>query len=171
MNADSKFKTRLNAPDPKTDMIPFVGTLFLLIMFFSVTVTTVQVSGIKINLPSSKLTDDIFTERCVVTVDKDGKVFWNDRIISDIRTDLGAEFNRLKGEDANPDFPGGERRRTVVLRCDTRSEYKVPMQVMALAFSNDINVIVALSPEKKSETDYDTPSAESDSAKPADGEK
>ncbi len=153
-----KLKTRLKPLDPKTDVVPFLGVFFLLIMFFSITVTTVQVSGIKINLPPAQVTDDIFTERCVVTVDKDNKVFWNDRLINNIRVELGKEFNNIKSSVASD---GKDMRiskiHTVVLRCDTEAEYKVPMEIMALAFSNDINIIVALNAVKKQETDYDKP--------------
>ena len=154
-----RFRTKLKPLDPKTDIMPFISVFFLLIMFFAITVTTVQVSGIKINLPSAGVTDDFFAERCIVTVDKDNKVFWNDKLIKDISVELGQEFNKIKSSNTG-DSKGSDKiaqSRTIVLRCDTAAEYKIPMEIMALAFANDINVLVALATEKKVETDYDSP--------------
>lgn len=153
-----RFRTKLKQLDPKTDIVPFLSVFFLLIMFFAITVTTVQVSGIKINLPSAGITDDFFAERCVVTVDKDDKVFWNDKLIKDIGVELGQEFNKIKSSNSGDKGSGKiAKSHTVVLRCDTAAEYKIPMEIMALAFANDINVLVALATEKKVETDYDSP--------------
>lgn len=154
-----RFSTNLKPLPPETDAMPFLGVLFLLLMFFSIAVTTVQVSGIKISLPQSQVTEQIFTERSVITVDKDNKVFWNDRLINDIKVELGKEFNEMKIKDAESkgeNIPS--KRHTVVLRCDVGAEYKTPMEIIALAFSNDINVVLATAPESKKETDYDAPS-------------
>lgn len=80
MNAFKRFKTRkTNAPE--ITMTPLIDTFATLLLIFMVAAPMVQ-NGIKVDLPQGKIKEVGNQQDLVVTLSKDGKVFFNNFPIS-----------------------------------------------------------------------------------------
>jgi biopolymer transport protein ExbD len=63
------------------DITPLLDVVFQLLLFFILTSTLVQ-PGIELDLPESNQSNEALEADLVVSVDREGCVFFNDRIVS-----------------------------------------------------------------------------------------
>ena len=79
-----KIKTRLKIIKGKYFWVHLVDVIFLLLIFFVLSSSFVQVSAINIKLPSTpgQLTS---TEKLVVAIDKNDRYYFNDQVM-DLKT-------------------------------------------------------------------------------------
>ena len=68
---------------PRVDVVPLIDVMFYLVLFFMVFTTfRTSVSGIPVELPSSKKAVNLEQQRVMVTINRQEKVFYDDREIS-----------------------------------------------------------------------------------------
>ena len=79
------------------NIIPFVDIMLVLLAIVLVTSTLIEKKIIPVNLPSSSLSADIKKLEVVITINKDGKIFWNRVPI--VKNELLLKIKSLKKED------------------------------------------------------------------------
>lgn len=100
------------------DIAPLVDVVFLLVIFFAVSTTFLETSGMKLDLPSSSSTAERESREVSVALSAEGQIEFDGRVVA--REDLGALLkSALAGRDS----------KVVVLRADSRTPHG---QVVAL---------------------------------------
>ncbi|WP_395147899.1 ExbD/TolR family protein (plasmid) [Moraxella atlantae] len=116
------------------NLIPLIDIMLVLMIIFLVTATVLNPT-VPINLPKTSAQVNNAPPKVVqVSIDKDGKIFWDDRAIT---------FDELKQrfakESNNADTP------TIQLRADKDSRYDTVAQVLATASENKLTKIAFIS--------------------------
>jgi biopolymer transport protein ExbD len=127
-----KIKTKLKPFTGKPDLTPLVDVLFLLLIFFMLSSSFVQVSGIKVELPEISYNSNLGIEKYVVTIDKNGRVFFNDSPVERWNT-LKEELSRLGSRTESG---------TIILRADSKTDFGTVARIMSLAEEVNLNVFV-----------------------------
>jgi biopolymer transport protein ExbD len=145
MAMGKNFKARFSSRDKifsgAPDFSAFLNVFFLFLIFVIVSSSFVKVSGIKVDLPKASAISNLGVERFVVTIDKNGKIYFNDQEMS--------SWDLLKERFV----AAGPRTGTVVLRADTRAPFGAVSKLMAVAEEAGLNVLVAtVSPGKEKPT-------------------
>jgi biopolymer transport protein ExbD len=142
------FKPTLTQLSGRPDLTPMVDVLFLLLIFFMIGSSFVQVSGVKVNLPKTTTTKNLGIEKYVITLahgEDKNLIYFNDKEVS---------WNQLKQEMAKVrNFSASG---TVVIRADRLIPFGTVVKLMALAENANVAAIVATTPEQKQkETEFD----------------
>lgn len=131
-NSFRSFKTKLEVIHGRPDLTPMIDVVFLLLIFFMLSSSFVQVSGITVNLPSAVISSDASVNKLVVSIDQNNKFYFND--IPMTWEGLTEQLQKCKLQ-WNAD--------TVIIRADKHTEYGVVVRIMSLSRSLDLNVYVA----------------------------
>ena len=126
------FRTKLAIIKGRPDLTPMIDIVFLLLIFFMLSSSFVQVSGITVNLPDAVVSSDTSVNKLVVSIDRNNKFYFND--IPMTWNILTEQLQKCKLQ-WNAD--------TVIIRADKHTEYGVVVRIMSLARSLDLNVYVA----------------------------
>ncbi len=129
-----KIQTRLKISQGRPDFVPFLGVFFLLLIFFMLGSSFIQVSGIPVDLPEAQVRNSFGAKKIIVTVDKRGRIFLNDMEIQE----MGALKTRLL-DIVNT---SAQDRTTIILRADAASAYGTVARIMSLAEDLKINVFL-----------------------------
>ncbi len=130
-----KIKTRLKIIKGKYFFVPLIDVIFLLLIFFVLSSSFVQVSAINIQLPSApaQLTS---AEKLVVTIDSHDRYYFNDQVM-DIKT-LKQQLARISTK-----YQIG----SIIVRADKDTPHGVVTKILAIANSLNLNVYFAVSAE------------------------
>ena len=128
-----KIKTRLKIIKGQYFYVPLIDVVFLLLIFFVLSSSFVQVSSINIRLPSAQgqLTS---AEKLVVTVDKNNKYYFNDQVMN---------LKTLKEQLA--EIATKYQIRSIIVRADKDAPHGVVTRILSLANSLKLNVYFAVS--------------------------
>ncbi|HHT49470.1 MAG TPA: biopolymer transporter ExbD [Firmicutes bacterium] len=111
---------RRQRPTPRIDIVPMIDIMFYLVLFFMLFTTfRTSVSGIPVELPSSNQAAVLEQERVMVTINRQEKVFYDDKEIS--LTRLTQALTPLA--QANPNL-------LVIINADTQVSYGRLIAVM-----------------------------------------
>ena len=144
----ARFKTRLKIFKGLPDMTSAINVVFLLLLFFMLSSSFVQMSGIKINLPETESESETGADKLIISIDRNNKMFFNDEQIGG--KDKQEEWNNLAEKLAH--FVKISRARTVIIVADRDSGYGEIVKLMTLARKNSLNVYAAtVSPESRKE--------------------
>lgn len=132
-----KIQTRLKIHQGCPDLVPFLCLFFLLLIFFMIGSSFVQVSGIPVDLPEIQVRSSFGAKKIIITIDKSGRVFLNDIEISDMA--------RLKTKLLDMASMSQDRT-TIILRADASAEYGTVARIMSLAEDLKINVFLLTTP-------------------------
>jgi len=138
-------RTRLRPVGGRPDLTPMIDVVFLLLIFFMLYSSFVQVSGIRVDLPEvSGVGAGSSIEKLVITVDRQNTFYFNERPMDWEGLQLSlAEF--LARWEAD----------TVIIRADRRTGYGEVARLMALARSLNLNVYLAtLSTEDEGDEEF-----------------
>jgi biopolymer transport protein ExbD len=128
-----KIKTRLKIIKGKYFYVPLVDVIFLLLIFFVLCSSFVQVSAINIKLPSvqGQLTS---AEKLVVTIDKNNRYYFNDQVMN---------LKTLKEQLAK--IATKYHIESIIVRADEKAPHGVVTKVLVLANKLNLNVYFAVS--------------------------
>jgi biopolymer transport protein ExbD len=128
-----KIKTRLKIIKGEYFFVPLVDVIFLLLIFFVLSSSFVQVSAIDIKLPSvqGQLTS---AEKLVVTIDKNNRYYFNDQVM-DLKT-LKEQLAKISTK---------YQIESIIVRADKDTPHGVVTEVLALANTLNLNVYFAVS--------------------------
>ena len=142
------FKPTLTHLNGRPDLTPMVDVLFLLLIFFMIGSSFVQVSGVKVNLPETTTTKNLGIEKSVITLargEDKNLIYFNEKEVS--WNELKQRLARVRNFSASG---------TVVIRADRLIPFGVVAKLMALAESVNVAAIIATTPEQKQqETEFD----------------
>jgi biopolymer transport protein ExbD len=136
------FKTKLSIIKGRPDLTPMIDVVFLLLLFFMISSSFVQISGIEIKLPEAIVQEETRTEKVVVSVEKTGTYLFNDERF---------DWNKLK--ETLSSYTAKWNVDSVIIIADKSTEYGEIIKLMSLAKTLKLNVYAATSPEKVDETD------------------
>lgn len=133
---NSKIKTRLKLLDNKYIYIPLIDVVFLLLIFFTLSSSFIQISAININLPKVKATLTS-AEKLIITIDKNNNFYFNDQVMNlkELKEQL-VEITSKNNVDG------------VIIRADNDAPHGTVSKTLALANSLDLNVYFAVSSPK-----------------------
>jgi biopolymer transport protein ExbD len=103
------------------DIAPLVDVIFLLVIFFAVSTTFLESSGLKLQLPESSATTEREVKEIAVFVGADGEVVFEDEALT--HEQLGSRLQQVL-EDSE--------RKVVVLRADTGTPHGKVVTVIDL---------------------------------------
>lgn len=103
------------------DIAPLVDVIFLLVIFFAVSTTFLESSGLKLQLPESSATTEREVKEIAVFVGADGEVVFEDEELT--HEQLGSRLQQVL-EDSE--------RKVVVLRADTGTPHGKVVTVIDL---------------------------------------
>jgi biopolymer transport protein ExbD len=130
------------------DLTPMVDVLFLLLIFFMISNSFVQVSGIKVDLPQVGATSNLGVEKFILTVvkmDDKWEINFNDQVIG--------HWDKLKEKLA--DVRSRSTTGTVIVRADRDVPFGIISRIMVLAEQSELSIFVATLPtEQKSDATF-----------------
>ncbi len=152
-----RFKTKLRPFKGMPDITPLINVVLLLLIFFTLSSSFVQISGIKISLPETTVGGESFMEKYIITVDGSNHIFFNDmpKTLDEIKGDLDELKIRTAKKGQNGKDGEMAERHTIIIRSDKDAPYGTAVQLIALAMSNNFNVYVATLPEEMKEKNFD----------------
>jgi biopolymer transport protein ExbD len=103
------------------DIAPLVDVIFLLVIFFAVSTTFLESSGLKLQLPESNATTEREVKEIAVFVGADGEIVFEDEPVT--HEELGIRLQQVL-EDSD--------RKVVVLRADTGTPHGKVVRVIDL---------------------------------------
>ncbi|MDR1247852.1 MAG: biopolymer transporter ExbD [Treponema sp.] len=95
------------------DITPLLDVVFQLLLFFILTSAMIQL-GIELDLPESGKSSEALEADLVISVDKEGRVFFNDRMIG--LEDIEAALRSFAVQNSNGN---------VILRVDSTASYGI----------------------------------------------
>lgn len=142
------FKPTLTQLSGRPDLTPMVDVLFLLLIFFMIGSSFVQVGGVKVNLPNTATTRNYGIEKSVITLaraENKNLIYFNEKEVS------WDQLKRRLAEVRNFSASG-----TVIIRADRLIPFGIVARLMALAENANVAAIVATTPEQEQkETEFD----------------
>lgn len=142
------FKPTLTQLSGRPDLTPMVDVLFLLLIFFMIGSSFVQVSGVKVDLPQTTTAKTLGIEKSVITLargENKNLMFFNEKKVS---------WEQLKQHLA--DVRNLSASGTVIIRADRLIPFGVVAKLMALTENANVAAIIATTPQQKpKETEFD----------------
>ena len=116
---------------PRIEIIPMIDIMmFLLVFFIVITLSMIQGTGIQLDLPSSKTTQDLLPTQITIGVQKDGTMYIDGQLYS-------AEAMKAKLEEAKK----SSDKLAVILAGDKELTYQNTLKVMDVARSAGISQV------------------------------
>ena len=112
-------------PDPEINMTSLIDIVFLLLIFFMVSTTFERQSALKIDLPEASASEQSPADeetKLVLAIDREGRMFLNDRQLTDSRpATIAAALREAAGES---------RTQAVLLRADALTPHHFVITAM-----------------------------------------
>jgi len=140
-NNQNRIRTRLKLHKGWPDCTAFAGVFFLLLIFFLLGSSFVQVSGIAVDLPQTHSSSSLGVEKHVVTLDSYGHIFFNDLEIPGMDR-LKERLLELSSSQQ------GDRGvvPTIVIRADTKVPFGSVAKLLSMAEELKLNAFVLTVP-------------------------
>ena len=125
---------KLSIKKPKKitmNLTPLIDVLFILIIFFTVSSTFLEQSGIELKLPEAESSEGHTAQKIIIYVDKNRNIFLNDQIVS--INNLISEIQKLVNL---------QKDKSIVIKADAEVEHGVIIHVMDLLRQQGIYKIV-----------------------------
>ena len=126
----------------RPDLTPVVDVIFLLLIFFMLSSSFVQVSGIEVSLPQTETVGAVGIGKSNITIASTGNgpaLFFNDRPVA--LENLSEELGKLRA-----DYGAS----TIILRADERIPYGTVAAVAAIAQKVNFGVLFVTMPVDRS---------------------
>jgi biopolymer transport protein ExbD len=142
--APVRIRTNLQPRTALTDFTPFLSVFFLLVLFFMLSSSVIQISGIAVDLPpgNTRMHD---VKKMVVTVTADDKIYFDDAELDSVN----AFRNRLGSMKSR-----GQT--TLLLRGDSSAHYGKVAEIIAIAEDLNVNVILPTAKDNMSAPTFGT---------------
>ena len=129
---------RPSRPNVAINIAPLVDVVFLLVIFFAVSTTFLESSGLKLQLPESSATTEREVKEIAVFLAADGAVVFEDETVT--HDELGTRLRRTLEESD---------RKIVVLRADTGTPHGKVVGIMDLIKDSGAEALTVATRAKK----------------------
>jgi biopolymer transport protein ExbD len=136
ISKSNKIRPRLKIHSGWPDCTAFAGVFFLLLIFFLLGSSFVQVSGIPVDIPQTSSSSTLGLEKHVVTIDRYGHIFFNDLVISG----MDRLKERLLELSGNQSEHGAVP--TIVIRADSNVPFGHVAKLLSMAEELKLNAFV-----------------------------
>ena len=130
-----RIRPRLKPIHGAPDLIPFINVFFLLLIFFMIGSSFVPISGIPVNLPEAAEVSNFSARKYVITLDRNGRIFFNDEVVDNLKQ-LRGKLRAFVSRNID------DQRDAVVLRADRSNSFETISQIMALAEELHLNMFI-----------------------------
>ena len=130
-----RIRPRLKPIHGAPDLIPFINVFFLLLIFFMIGSSFVPISGIPVNLPEAAEVSNFSARKYVITLDRNGRIFFNDEVVDNLKQ-LRGKLRAFVSRNID------DQRDAVVLRADRSNSFEPISQIMALAEELHLNMFI-----------------------------
>jgi biopolymer transport protein ExbD len=114
---------RRNIKKARIEIIPMIDTIFFLLVFFMIsTLSMTQFKGMPVNLPKAASGQQAPAESAAITIDKDGRLFFNQQAVD--KTALAEVLRQLLAKNAEM---------LVVINADDGVQHGQVVEVMDIA--------------------------------------
>lgn len=113
-----------NEDEPDINLTPLIDVVFLLLIFFMVSTTFERQAALKIDLPEASVAAEQAepVEKLELVIDREGRMYLNDRALTDSRpATIEAAFREAVGDD---------RSQPVLLRADSLTPHHFVVTAM-----------------------------------------
>ncbi len=145
-----RYRSKLTLFSGKPDLTALVDIMFLMLVFFMLSSSFVQVSGIQVDLPKADTSNSTDIEKFIITMEWKASgpalVYFNDNQVDN---------EMLKEKLA--ELSGLSRTATVVLRVDNRIPFQEVAEIMTLAERADLATFIAVMPPQNAPDAVFTP--------------
>ena len=101
INIAPRIRPRVRIISGFPELLPFVSVFFLMIIFFMMGSSFVPVSGIPVNLPTAKVVGTYSVKKYIVTVDREGNIYFNDLIVENLNQLKSRLLSDVAGQGEN----------------------------------------------------------------------
>lgn len=115
-----RFSQKKSKEETEINLTPMLDVVFIMLIFFIVTTSFVKETGIEINRPSAKSTDQKSKANILIAIRNNNEI-WIDKRMVDIRS-VRANIEKLKAEN--------NAEGSVVIQSDSESKTGVLVKVM-----------------------------------------
>ena len=131
-----KIRSKLSIIKGKPDLTPLVDVLFLLLIFFLVSSSFIEISGIQVNLPKTKPLENKIIDKVIITIDSKSQYFYNDEAVGwkplqQMLSELNFKMKRAKVK------------LIIVVRADRKTPFGDVAKLLALAESIKLTTVIA----------------------------
>lgn len=141
-----RIKTRLKLFKGFPSLVPYLSVFFILEIFILIGSSFVPISGIQVELPVASTKTSEAKKKFVVTVDREGIIYFNDMPMENIEVLKANMIGMMRANVKNAD-----EREVLVIRADKSNTIDTLAPLMALAEDLDIKgvMIMANPPERQ----------------------
>ena len=124
----------------RIEIIPMIDTIFFLLVFFMIsTLSMTQFKGMPVNLPKAASGQQAPVESAAITIDKDGRLFLNQRAID--KAALGEALSQQLAKNAEM---------LVVINADDGVQHGQVVEIMDIARgANVAKMAIAVKPKEQ----------------------
>ncbi|MEG1979759.1 MAG: biopolymer transporter ExbD [Victivallaceae bacterium] len=141
------FHCRLRELHGLPNLTPMVDVFFLLLIFFMLSSSFIQISGIKVDLPTSENNSSLGLEKFIVTIARAG----NENLI--YFKDKPVNIEMLKQEFAN--LSNLSNSSSIIIRPDKNVPVGVYIEIMSLASQAGLSSFTVAMPNRSAETNFE----------------
>ncbi len=132
-----KIKTRLKPISGAIELTPLIDVLFLLLIFFILSSSFIQVWGISVQVPQTEHRSTWGVGKFVVSMQEDGSLYFNDHPIN--IEGLKRNFQTLRNQNVA----------SVILRADAKTDFEKVLEIISLASTYEMTTILSTSNTEK----------------------
>jgi biopolymer transport protein ExbD len=124
----------------RIEIIPMIDTIFFLLVFFMIsTLSMTQFKGMPVNLPKAASGQQAPAESAAVTIDKDGRIFFNKEPVD--KAALGEALRQQLAKNSDM---------LVVINADDGVQHGEVVEVMDIArAANVVKMAIAVKPKER----------------------
>jgi biopolymer transport protein ExbD len=131
-----QIRTKLRIVKGRPDLTPLVDVLFLLLIFFMLSSSFVEISGVEVSIPETDTLSGKRAGKVVVSISEKSVYYFNDQPIS--WDSLRERLSNLGSRQA-----GGSTIVTLVVRADRKTPFGDVARLLALAEKINLSTVLA----------------------------
>jgi biopolymer transport protein ExbD len=126
-----RFQRHYSVTKGELNLTPLVDVILQQLIFFMLTSSFIMQPGIKINLPQATTSETITEKELLVSVSKEGAIFYGERPVTMEELERYLQQATAKGKD-----------KVLIIKGDKKAEHGIIVSVMDIARRSGINKIV-----------------------------
>lgn len=130
-------RTKLKIVKGKPDLTPLVDVLFLLLIFFILSSSFVELPGVKVTLPETEQISGKTVGKVFVTINERSKFYFDDKPTDWVQ--LKQDLSKIRSKKGN----FGHENITIVIRADKKTPFGAVARLLAFAEKIELNVVLA----------------------------